>query len=908
MSTATINIDENMYSLFLDESKNNCAILLSIFSNQSDKIPGQTELDNATQACSAINSAAILCSIPLIPAFAQAIEKTIQLIKNDKLKYSEDVSTVLTNSLMTLSEISTIPHHKFDNWHNTKEQVINNNIQHLGEITNSSQQTTQKEPDKSSPVTNTEPAGFQLDESMLELFSLEADTQTKLINEKLLELESDSTNDDLLEPLMRASHSLKGAARMIGFDQVVDIAHSMEDCFVRCQKGILKLDKNSIDIMLYSNDILGLIATTSPNDLASWLSLNADTIEHAVQALTDIANGKTVVLDTLDQIQSNSVDSTQTTASKSDSTSTNRTQDSAIRVQSDRLNKIMGISNEILVSQKWNQTHIESLQLVKKRQTELALAMERLKQELEEIEIPDTQYATLLEASQKAEICRQGLIHELNQADEFDRRSYILSTKLNQEIIASRMRPFRDGSHGFQRMSRDISHDLGKNIELHLDGLDTLIDSDILDMVEAPLTHLIRNAIDHGIELPEDRLSKGKSETGNITVHAYHHAGNLIISIVDDGKGVDLDALKTKIITRKHVNEEMANKLSEAEILDFLFLPGFSTREDVTEYSGRGVGLDVVHNVVTDLRGQIRCKSKIDQGLSVELQLPLTLSVLQTLLTNVADEYYAFPLARIHTILKIEPDEIFSLENKQFIRFNDQDISLIETSQILGYNHHHNQASDLLNIVILTKNNEYFALVVDSIIGRHELALHTIDSRLGKIKDISASAIADDGSPVLILDIDDIFITIKDLIDTRQLGNINDRTHVQTARTTKKILVIDDSLTVREVEKKLLESRGYEVDIAVDGADGWNTVRNKQYDMVITDIDMPRMNGIELVRLIKQDNLLNKIPIMIVSYKDNPDDRQSGLEAGADYYLTKGSFHDDSLLDAVVDLIGEAQE
>ena len=457
-------------------------------------------------------------------------------------------------------------------------------------------------------------------------------------------------------------------------------------------------------------------------------------------------------------------------------------------------------------------------------------------------------------------------------------------------------------------MVRDISHDLGKKINLDLLGLDTLIDSDILDKIEAPLTHLIRNAMDHGIEAPEVRQKNNKTESGNITVHAYHHAGSLIISIVDDGKGVDLEVLKKKIITKNRISEEMANQLSESEILDFLFLPGFSTRDNVTEYSGRGVGLDVVHSVVAELRGQIRCSTKLHQGMSVELQLPLTLSVIRTLMTKIAGESYAFPLARINTILKLEKSDIFSIENKQFIKFNNQDICLVDAAQILGYSGQQKNDSDILNLIIVTNHDEHFALIVDEVLDRQELALCTIDTRLGKIKDISASAISDDGLPVLILDIDDIFISIMELISNKQLGDISSQTSSHDKQAFKQVLVIDDSLTVREVEKKLLESRGYEVDIAVDGADGWNTVRNKQYDLVITDIDMPRMNGIELVKLIKQDATLNSIPIMIVSYKDNPEDRRNGLDAGADYYLTKGSFHDESLIDAVIDLIGEAQE
>jgi len=908
VKTETINIDPNMYKLFTDDSNSHCAILLDIFKSGDVHTFDAIQLDKAINACDAIVSAAKLCNVSFISEPAQAIEKILQLAKNEQKNLNDDDYIIISNTLTIIADLNNTSHDNIEAWLNSNQATLDSNSQYLQKCCNSN--NPEKNTGQSESIKN-EPAEFDLmfDESMLELFAIEADTQTKLINSNLLELELDPHSDKLLEPLMRASHSLKGAARMIGLDPVVDIAHGMEDCFVKCQKGSLSLNKYAIDIMLGCNDILEIIATTPPKALSSWFTSNSKTISDATDLLLKISNGDVITEDMLpttppetDQLRCENTDNDTPIQTDSNDVGSN-----AIRVQSNRMTRIMGISNEILVSHNWIQSHIDTLQIIKKRQTEFANAMDTLKLELEEIEIPDKQYATLLEAMQKAEFCRQALSNQISQTDEYDRRSYVLSSKLNQEIIASRMRPFSEGAHGFQRMTRDISHALEKNINLQLEGLDTLIDSDILDKIEAPLTHLIRNAIDHGIETPEERRNKSKPEAGTIRIHAYHHSGVLIISISDDGKGINQEKLKNKIITQGHVNQKMADRLSESELLDFLFLPGFSTRSDVTEFSGRGVGLDVVHSVVTELRGKIRCSSDTDKGLSIELQLPLTLSVLRTLLTEIAGEYYAFPLARIHTVLQIEPSDIFSLENKQFIHFNNHEVSLIDAGQILD-NKTQQQDRELLDVIILSNHNEQYALVVDKVVDRQELALHKIDHRLGKIKDISAAAIADNGLPVLVLDIDDIFISIQELIKNKKLGGLSATGKDKVTTINKQILVIDDSLTVREVEKKLLESRGYSVDIAVDGADGWNTVRNKHYDLVITDIDMPRMNGIELVNLIKQDNMLKSIPIMIVSYKDNPDDRRKGLEAGADYYLTKGSFHDESLIDAVIDLIGEALE
>jgi len=312
-----------------------------------------------------------------------------------------------------------------------------------------------------------------------------------------------------------------------------------------------------------------------------------------------------------------------------------------------------------------------------------------------------------------------------------------------------------------------------------------------------------------------------------------------------------------------------------------------------------------VHNAVTEMRGKIQSSSTPGTGLSVLLQLPVTLSVLHTLLTLIGDEYYAIPLSRIHSITTVSIDDIFTIENKQLIKYNNQDISLIDANAALEYCIDTHNNSDELNLIIFSERGEHYAFAVDNIVGEEKFALHIIDQRLGKLKNISAAAITDGGQPVFILDVDDLLVNIHEMISGNRIGNVDRTKQTQQQANIQKILVIDDSLTVREVEKNLLEAHGYNVDTAIDGADGWNKIRQYDYDLIITDIDMPRMNGIELVSNIKADNRLQSIPVMIVSYKDNPEDRQAGLEVGADYYLTKGSFHDESLIDAVSDLIGE---
>jgi len=318
------------------------------------------------------------------------------------------------------------------------------------------------------------------------------------------------------------------------------------------------------------------------------------------------------------------------------------------------------------------------------------------------------------------------------------------------------------------------------------------------------------------------------------------------------------------------------------------------------------VGLDVVHTTIQELRGQIRSSSTLNEGLSIHLQLPLTLSVIRTLLVELDHESYAFPMTRIDHIIKIEPDQIDTLAGKQFINIQNQAIGLVHAAQVFGLQQQPSDTAEL-SVIIISDRNRCYGVVVDRLIGERELAIRSLDERLGKIQDISAAAVLEDGQPTLIVDIDDMLRSIEKLSSTSTLHSITHTSQtIETQQSVKRVLVVDDSLTVREAERKMIEARGYQVELAVDGIDGWNTFREGEFDLVVSDIDMPRMNGIEFISLIKQDESYRDTPVMIVSYKDREEDRMLGLEAGADYYLTKGSFHDESLLDAINDLIGPA--
>jgi two-component system sensor histidine kinase and response regulator WspE len=324
----------------------------------------------------------------------------------------------------------------------------------------------------------------------------------------------------------------------------------------------------------------------------------------------------------------------------------------------------------------------------------------------------------------------------------------------------------------------------------------------------------------------------------------------------------------------------------------------------VTEISGRGVGLDVVQSMVKAVGGSVRVATSLGQQTVFTLQLPITMSVIRALLVDIGGEPYAFPLMRIDQILFCRHADIRTVEGRQYFEHDGVFIGLVMAAQILETTALP-LGVDPMPVVVISDRGQQFGMIVDSFLGERDLEVRPLDPRLGKVPNINSASLLENGNPVLIVDVEDLVRSIDNVLMGRRLSRVEFERMADQARQRKRILVVDDSITVRELERQLLQSRGFAVDVAVDGMDGWNAVRTTHYDLVVSDVDMPRMDGIELVALIKADPARKDIPVVIVSYKDREEDRLRGLDAGANRYLTKSSFHDETFLRTIVDLIGE---
>jgi two-component system sensor histidine kinase and response regulator WspE len=904
------------------------------------------------RAAHSIKGAARIIGLDVGVRVAHAMEDAFVAAQKGEVRLSGEHVDALLSGVDLLVELSKAPEDGLGAWAEAHASEVDDLCSTFARI----QRGEVLAPSKPAEPAGTPAAGTVSADlsgfSMMDLFRTEVENQALVLNDGLLALEGADDPAAASEPLMRAAHSIKGAARIIGLDVGVRVAHAMEDAFVAAQKGEVHLSGEHVDALLSGVDLLVELSQAPEDGLGAWAETHASRVEvlcsvcgriqrgeplspadrasagatvgrtapvsGSEPASTEVPDAPAVASDaTSGQAAVSRSSGPGVTAAESapadapqparaDRAPEPEVEKRFVRVAASSMNSLLDLSGETLVQVGWFGSFGSALSRAQYEQDRLAMRLGTAVQALDDGNLE--RLRSLLEdcAAINAGILAN-LAADAREFDEVQVRVRGLAESLYREVLKSRMRPFRDGVAGFPRMVRDLARQLGRRVDFRIDGMDTQVDRDILEKLEAPLTHLIRNAVDHGLETPEDRVASGKPETGRICLRAEHVAGMLRITVEDDGRGVDPDRLAKRVVEKGLAGRDMVERMSRAELLEFLFLPSFSTRDQVSDVSGRGVGLDVVRTMLQEVRGNVVLRSEPGRGAVFQLDLPLTLSVIRSLLVEVGGEVYAMPLYRVDRCLLVVPEDLRMIEDRQYVRVQEDTVGLVGVRQILGYAEDEERCEQL-PVVVVADHGERYGLMVDRFVGERDLVVRLLDPALGKVPDVQAAAVLDDGTPLLILDVEDLLHSAEQILSTGRLRHVHRRGDAAVpARAAPRILVVDDSITVREVERRLLESRGYDVAVAVDGVDGWNAVRSAHFDLLISDVDMPRMTGIELVRHVRSDPQLKGLPVMIVSYKDREEDRVAGLEAGADYYLTKSSFQDETLIQAVADLIGETE-
>jgi len=679
----------------------------------------------------------------------------------------------------------------------------------------------------------------------LDIFLKEAQEHLESLQANLLVLEKEPGNKPLIHELLRNAHTLKGSARMLGFEDISVIGHRMEDFLREMEDGDRPVDSASIDLLLQGTDAItrmtGALAkgAASPIDLERFIVAFDQGISTA-DAILEAPKAEAEVLG------------------------------DTIRTSVKTLDSVVNLLGELIINKKRFEDKSEELKSIGRTSggTVSSSRLMEFQQALEE----DVLYL-----------------------------GYIIQ-ELHAEAMALRMLPLRTITEGFVRMVRDLSKAQGKEIDLEIRGEHIEVDRLLLESLKPMFLHMLTNAVDHGIELPEERVARGKPAKGTIRLTARHEGNNVVIEIRDDGSGMDPRKIKATALRRGVIDKDEAEMLKDEDALYLTLRQGFSTSEIVTDISGRGVGMDVVKMNIEKVKGNLILKSEVGAYTEVQLTLPLTLAVIDALMITCSGEQYAIPLTSVQETLKIRSSDIATVAGKEVLSVRNSTVPLFSLAQILGLEEEDKKISGgKLAAVILKQRDQVIACTMDKSHGTAEIVVKSLGGQLRKVRHTFGATIMGDGNPALILDVPDIFATAEGVSSGGLRTSLQESQRVVSRGN---ILVVDDSITTRTMEKSILVAHGYDVTIAVSAEDALEKITTASFNLVISDVEMPGLNGFELTARLRSLDEYRSIPVIIVSSLAKDEHKRKAIEAGAQAYIVKGAFEQGTLLDTVETLVG----
>lgn len=744
--------------------------------------------------------------------------------------------------------------------------------------------------------------------SMLELFQLECSELLKELDTLVLEYEHASDATKGINSIARIMHTLKGAASTVDCDSVKVFAHACED-YTETLKLHKQLASEHVDYFLQLIDWIRYLADLAVQEKEPDVPLQAICDKVREQAPLPQIPGKSSDFPEIQATEAHDVDipAPEESVGESDKRSSPEMLPEGPldskgfqRISTQSLDQLLNLSGELYVKSTGAERLQNSMFHALKTANTLSLNCGELAFSLQREDTQDREVGGLLGEISRKSVEIQTILEPLyHHLDEFGNQLRYLTVALQEEVMLARMVPLSELFDTYPRLVRNLAKTLNKRVEWHCQGADTRIDKAIIESIKAPLEHLLRNALDHGIEPSEQRKQAGKPEIGRLALSAFHQGDQVIIRLKDDGKGINVEAIREKIKQEKRLSTDKASELLEKELFDFIFLPGFSTKGQVTATSGRGVGMDIVKTQIEKVNGQVRVESTLSEYTLVTIILPLTLAITRTLLLESNQQVYAFPTSHVSEYLHIALEAIEDIGGRPMVHHNDQFVPIVWLHQLLGKPSESDQDKKVFPGFLFGAGDEQIIIMAHQFIGEEEIIVKPLDARLKKVRNLIGATILNNGRIALVLDIADLFNTFREV----NLEGNSDSTPNLVASSQTSILVIEDSLTVRELERKILSTHGYDVTTAVDGLDGLHKIRERTFDLIITDIDMPRMNGLELTKTLRADPKYQTLPIVIVSYKDRPEDKRKGLEVGASHYIGKSQFDNNEFLQAIEQLI-----
>jgi len=771
-------------------------------------------------------------------------------------------------------------------------------------------------------------------QEILQDFLVESFELVEKLDEDLVELENNPEDLELLNGIFRVAHTVKGASSFLNFDVLTHLTHHMEDVLNKARHGELIITPDVMDVVLESIDLMkALLETIRDTSTDAGIDVSACVVKLdkitggngevdtpiAVAPVVEEISEPEVVEENEDEIDYDNMSPDDLEAEIEKLLQERQAEDKAKREAK------IAAGEDVLAAPpepdaepapkaepeptppptpKPAPAPVATAPAAKKEDPKAAAPTKRAPAAVEQtIRVDVKRLDHLMNLIGELVLAKNRLIkinddvEERYEGEEFlEELNQVVSivslvtTDLQIAVMKTRMLPIGKVFNKFPRMIRDLSRELNKKIDLELGGEDTELDKSIVEEIGDPLVHIIRNSCDHGVEMPEERLAKGKNETGTIGLKAYNEGNQIVIQIDDDGKGLDVNMLKNKSLEKGIITEKEADNMSEKEAFGLIFKPGFSTAAAVTNVSGRGVGMDVVKTNIEKLNGIIDIDSELGVGTSMKLKIPLTLAIIQALLVGVQEEHYAIPLASVLETVRISKDEIYTVEGRSVMRLRDEVLSLVhigdifEVERILDVSEH-------AYVVVLGLGTSKLGLIVDTLVGQEEIVIKSLGDYLKGIEGVAGATIRGDGGVTLIVDVVALMSMARNVKSTA-LSNVGSESTVSMEKNKAsdyKVMIVDDSKTDRTIMRKALEPMGITLVEASDGQEALNVLKSGEhnFDAMLVDIEMPRMDGYTLATEIKKYNKYKNLPLIAVTSRTGKSDRMRGVESGMVEYITK---------------------
>ncbi|PUD83737.1 hybrid sensor histidine kinase/response regulator [Helicobacter pylori] len=776
-------------------------------------------------------------------------------------------------------------------------------------------------------------------QEIMEDFLIEAFEMNEQLDQDLVELEHNPEDLDLLNRIFRVAHTIKGSSSFLNLNILTHLTHNMEDVLNRARKGEIKITPDIMDVVLRSIDLMKTLLVTIRDTGSDTNNGKENEIEEAVkqlQAITsqNLEGAKEGAKEAPQKEKENKEEIKENKAkapTAENSASDNPLADepdldyanmSAEEVEAEierLLNKRQEADKERRAQKKQEAKPKQEVAPTKetpKTETQKAPKTEtktKAKADTEENKAPSIGVEQTVRVDVRRLDHLMNLIGELvlgknrliriysDVEERYDGEKFLeelnqvvssisaVTTDLQLAVMKTRMQPVGKVFNKFPRMVRDLSRELGKSIELIVEGEETELDKSIVEEIGDPLIHIIRNSCDHGIEPLEERRRLNKPETGKVQLSAYNEGNHIVIKISDDGKGLDPVMLKEKAIEKGVISERDAEGMSDREAFNLIFKPGFSTAKVVSNVSGRGVGMDVVKTNIEKLNGIIEIDSEVGVGTTQKLKIPLTLAIIQALLVGVQEEYYAIPLSSVLETVRISQDEIYTVDGKSVLRLRDEVLSLVRLSDIFKVDAILESNSDVY-VVIIGLADQKIGVIVDYLIGQEEVVIKSLGYYLKNTRGIAGATVRGDGKITLIVDVGAMMDMAKSIkVNITTLMNESENTKSKNSPSDYIVLAIDDSSTDRAIIRKCLKPLGITLLEATNGLEGLEMLKNgdKIPDAILVDIEMPKMDGYTFASEVRKYNKFKNLPLIAVTSRVTKTDRMRGVESGMTEYITK---------------------